>query len=326
MSVVKKTVIAAICAGVLSTSCSPLVSGAEPVAARRKRPALTAGLSICYSPYTNGLSPALNSPLTLEHLRGQLDLAAPYVDTIRLFGVTGELQKIYKPAKEEYKLRVIAGCWLDASFNEVQIYAELDALAHMANDGLADVAAVGSENIYRGDNTADEMAGYINYVRSKITDRSIPVGTSDTAWAFTENPRLVEACDVILCTIYPYFSGVAVEDAARSLAETYAAVSAAAKGRQVIISETGWPTQGSPEGPAIPSMSNAKLYFEDVYAWSRQEDVEVVFFSQIDEAWKLEGVNADIGGHWGHFTADGTLKEAYRAVYSRISETAETNG
>jgi len=71
---------------------------------QQKHPKDTTKLSICYSPYTNGLSPETNSAVPIEQMRWQLNLIYPYVDTIRLFGVSGELEKIYKPAKEEYKM------------------------------------------------------------------------------------------------------------------------------------------------------------------------------------------------------------------------------
>ncbi len=295
----------------------PIISIPEPVA--EKHPADTPKLSLCYSPYIDGLSPEVNSAVPLELMRWQLDLIHPYADTIRLFGVSGELEKIYQPAKEDYQLRVIAGSWMDSRYSERQIYAELDKLIELANEGYVDVAVVGSETIHRSDFSAAELNEYITYVRERITNKSIPVGTSDTAEVFLNNPDLVENCEVILVTIYPFFSNVTAENAAQYLTTTYDQVVEAAGGRPVIISESGWPTTGSPEGVAAPSEENAALLFEETYAWSRENNVEIVFFSEIDEAWKVEGTNADVGGHWGHFTSDGVLKDAYRRIYQSIS-------
>ncbi|MCL1792501.1 MAG: S-layer homology domain-containing protein [Oscillospiraceae bacterium] len=285
----------------------------------QKKPSETDKLSICYSPYTNGLSPETNSFVPMEQMRWQLNLIYPYADTIRLFGVSGELEKIFKPAKEEYKMRVIAGCWIDSRYSEQQIYAELDKLIELANAGYVDIAAVGSETIHRGDFSADELIIYMQYVRERLNDENIPVGTSDTSAAFLKNPKLARASDVILCTIYPFFSNVTADSALKNLEETYERVKAVSGGRQVIISESGWPTEGSPEGLAIPGIGGAKKFFEETYKWSREKDVEVIFFSEIDEAWKVEGQNGDIGGHWGHFTSAGMLKDAYLPVYKSIS-------
>lgn len=191
-------------------------------------------------------------------------------------------------------------------------------LIDLANSGLIDVAVVGSEILFRGDFSPSVLIGFIEYARAGITDPNIPVTTSDTAMAWIENPALVEAVDIILVTIYPFFSNVPIEYAAAALAATYADVVAVADGRQVIISETGWPTAGSPEGVAVPSPENAARFFAEVNEWAVAEGVEVIFFSAFDEAWKREGVNLDIGMHWGHFYADGTMKEAFAYVYSQL--------
>jgi len=304
-------------------AAGPLLKAAsspERTFAQQKHPKDTAKLSLCYSPYTNGLSPETNSVVPIEQMRWQLNLIYPYCDTIRLFGVSGELEKIYKPAKEEYNMRIIAGCWIDSAYSDAQIYSELDKLIELANNGYVDVAAVGSETIYRGDFSVEELNGYIDYVRAGIKNKSIPVGTSDTSAAFINHPDLVSNCDIILVTIYPFFANVKIDDASENLIETYNAVVRAAQGRQVIISESGWPTEGSPEGAAVPSMENAEKLFQETYKFSRKNDVEIVYFSEIDEYWKVEGSNADIGGHWGHFTSNGMLKDAYLPVYKSISE------
>jgi len=49
---------------------------------QQKHPADTLKLSICYSPYTNGLSPETNSVVPMEQMRWQLNLICPYADTI----------------------------------------------------------------------------------------------------------------------------------------------------------------------------------------------------------------------------------------------------
>lgn len=294
--------------------------------AMQKQPKETPRLSLCFSPYSNGLNPNTNSPVPMEHMEWLFNLIHPYADTVRLFGTSGELEKAYKLAKEIYGFRVIGGCWIDARYTEKQIYAELDGLIKLAGDGYIDIAVVGSETGYRNDFSTDRLVQYINYVKNGIRDKSIPVTTSDTAAAFLENQKLVDACDVILMTCYPFFDDTPIDKAPQRLFDTYARVKAKAGSKQVIISETGWPDAGSPEGLSAPGMTNCQKYFETVYNWSRQENVEVVFFEQVDELWKnTEGSCGDVGRHWGHFYASGILKEAYQPVYNSISSRPVTD-
>jgi len=292
----------------------------------QKKPKDTPKLSVCWSPYTNGMNPNTNSPVPTEHMEWLFNLIDPYADTVRLFGTSGELEKSYRFAKETYGFRVIGGCWIDARYTEKQIYTELDGLIKLADEGYVDIAVVGSETRYRNDFSADQLIKYINYVKNRIQDKSIPVTTSDTAAAFLEDQKLVDACDVILMTCYPFFDNTPIDKAPQKLFDTYEKVKAKAGDKRVIISETGWPDTGSPEGLSVPGMENCRKYFETVYNWSRQENVEVVFFEQVDELWKnTEGSKGDIGQHWGHFYANGILKQAYQQVYNSISSKPVTD-
>jgi GPH family glycoside/pentoside/hexuronide:cation symporter len=197
-------------------------------------------------------------------MKNHLDILSPYAHTLRLFGVSGELEKIYKPMKNEYGYRIIGGCWFDRNYSRNQIIDELNTLIKLVNDGYIDIAVVGSELLFRGDIDAKALINYIEYVKNGIHDKSIPVTTSDTALTWINNSELVDICDIILVTIYPFFSKVPIENAAEALQATYAEVKVVADDKQVIISETGWPTAGSPEGAAVPSPENAARYFKEV--------------------------------------------------------------
>ena len=52
----------------------------------------------------------------------------------------------------------------------------------------------------------------------------------------------------------------------------------AAAGKPVIITETGWPSQGEPLGAAVPGYSNALKYFIDAISWSKEEDIPMFYF------------------------------------------------
>ena len=72
----------------------------------------------------------------------------------------------------------------------------------------------------------------------------------------------------------------------------------AAKGKRVIISETGWPSAGQNVLEAQPTPENAMKYFIDVQQWAEAEAVELFYFSSFDESWKVFQEGA-VGGQWG---------------------------
>ena len=274
-------------------------------------------IALNYSPYTDGQNPNLGSRIPLRQMERQLRLLSAHVDTLRTFGTSGELLKFY-PLAHNMGYRVYAGAWIDHYMGDAQIESEIELLARVAQRGWCAAVVVGSECLHRGDLSALELARYLSYARAQLADESVPVTTSDTAAALLANPEVVAQCDLVMATYYPFFEGVSIEQAADAVAAMHGRLQAAYPDKEIIISETGWPTAGSPEGDAVPSEANAARYFAEVNAWAEAEGVEVVFFSAFDEDWKVEGVKADIGGHWGHRTADGLLKPGYQRVYPQV--------
>ena len=57
----------------------------------------------------------------------------------------------------------------------------------------------------------------------------------------------------------------------------------AAKGKKVIISETGWPSKGKNVGEAFPTEENAMKFFINIQKWSAEKGVELFYFSSFDE-------------------------------------------
>jgi exo-beta-1,3-glucanase (GH17 family) len=75
----------------------------------------------------------------------------------------------------------------------------------------------------------------------------------------------------------------------------------------VIISETGWPSQGTSFGAATPSEENFIKYFINTQKWSAEDNIPVFYFSSFDESWKV-GAEGDVGAYWGLWDKDEKLK------------------
>ena len=78
-------------------------------------------------------------------------------------------------------------------------------------------------------------------------------------------------------------------------------------GKKVIITETGWPSQGPSLEGALPSYENALRYFINAQNWSKQDDIELFYFSSFDESWKVDA-EGDVGAYWGLWDKDENLK------------------
>ena len=90
--------------------------------------------------------------------------------------------------------------------------------------------------------------------------------------------------------------------------EMYRHAVSAAQGKKVIISETGWPNQGTlTRGNAVPSFENAIRYFINAYQWAEDEGIDIFYFSAFDETWKIAD-EGDVGAYWGLWDKDGRMK------------------
>ena len=87
----------------------------------------------------------------------------------------------------------------------------------------------------------------------------------------------------------------------------YTIAKKAAKGKQVIITETGWPSKGDKTNDAVPSYDNAMKYFVKTNNWANQEGVEMFYFSSFDESWKVHN-EGDVGQRWGIWDKNEHLK------------------
>lgn len=256
------------------------------------------GLS--FSPYTEGQGPGVH--IGEAQIRERLAFIEPCVRWIRTFSCTDGHELIPAIAREK-ELHTLVGVWLDDDKEHNE--QELENAIRIAREGCVDILGVGNEVLLRGDLTEDELLDYIRRAREAVP--GIEVGYVDAYFEFAAHPRITESCDVVLANCYPFWEGCPAEHALLYMKEMYRTAVAAADGRRVIVSETGWPNIGSPEGAAAPSFENAIKYFIDTCQWAETDDVEVFYFSSFDESWKV-GAEGDVGAYWGLWDEDGQPK------------------
>ncbi len=266
------------------------------------RKALKNGMhGIGFSPYEEGQKPG--DQISEEQIHRRMQIIKPYTKWIRSFSCTDGNEAIPRIARE-YGIKTMVGAWLgdDPDINK----REVENLIKLAHEGYVDIAAVGNEVMYRGDLTEDELLDFIAQVKEAIPN-NIPVGYVDAYYEFTDHPRITEACDVILANCYPYWEGCDQDYSLLYMKDMYNRVIRAANGKKVIISETGWPSQGTNLYGAYPSQENAIKYFINTQKWSQEEAIEIFYFSSFDESWKV-GAEGDVGAYWGLWDKDEKLK------------------
>lgn len=262
---------------------------------------LEAGIhGIAFSAYEDGQEPG--DQLTESQIRRRMEILKNHTSWIRSFSCTDGNQLIPVIAKE-YGLKTLVGAWL--SDDEELNQKEMTNLIDLAKNGFVDIAAVGNEVLYRKEMTEDELIETISLVKKAIPN--IPVSYVDAYYEFENRPRITELCDVLLANCYPFWEGCHSDYAIMYMQDMFRRTVKAGNGKRVIISECGWPNKGQSFHGAHPSYENAMKYFINTQNWSREEDVEIFYFSSFDEAWKT-GDEGDVGAYWGLYDKNEQLK------------------
>jgi glucan 1,3-beta-glucosidase len=276
-------------------------TGARNVLAADFRATLQQGVhGLCFSPYLEGQQPG--SQLSEEQIRQRLRIIQPHVGWVRSFSCTDGHEQTPRLA-HELGMKTLVGAWLgtDAAINE----REIQGVINVARAGHADIVAVGNEVMLRQDMSEDALLGFIQRVKDALP--GVPVGYVDAYYLFEKHPRITAACDVVMSNCYPFWEGCPREQALAYMQTMVARTRAAAPGKRVLISETGWPDQGSAFEGSVPSREGAMQYFVDTCRWATEAGVEIFYFSAFDEAWKV-GAEGDVGAYWGLWNKNGELK------------------
>ena len=255
---------------------------------------------LCFSPYEEGQKPG--DHISEAQIRRRMEIIKPYTKWIRCFSCTDGNEAIPRIA-HEYGIKTLVGAWLgdNPKINE----QEIANLITLAKEGYVDIAAVGNEVMYRGDLTEDELLEFIYQVKEALPN--IPVGYVDAYYEFADRPSITEACDVILANCYPFWEGCDMDYSLLYMKDMYHRALSAGNGKKVIITETGWPSEGTSLEGAFPSYENYIKYFINSQKWSEEEDIEMFYFSSFDESWKV-GSEGDVGAYWGLWDKSEKLK------------------
>lgn len=246
---------------------------------------------LCFSPYHEGQEPG--SRISEEQIRSRIEKIKPYTKWIRTFSCTDGNELIPAIARE-YGLKTLVGAWLGKS--ERINNEELDNAIKIANKGNADILAIGNEVMYRGDLSEEQLIDFIERVKTNVSN--VPVSYVDAYYEFENRPRVTEICDVILANCYPFWEGCNIEYSLLYMKDMYNRTVKAAKGKKVIIAETGWPNIGEDFYGAEPSFHNAIRYFINSQIWSKEDGIDIFYFSSFDESWKISD-EGEVGAFWG---------------------------
>ncbi|VUC34575.1 unnamed protein product [Clonostachys rosea] len=211
---------------------------------------------------------------------------------IRIYGTDcDQVSKTYKAAKNT-KTKLMLGVW---DINDVE--NEVSKIIQGVEGGWDKIKAVsvGNEVVNKGEASPQKVIGAVKKARSLLRGAGFkgPVVTVDTFNAIEQNPELCEASDFCAINAHAFFdSTTSASYAGKWLKDTVQRVKLALpKPMNVVVTETGWPMDGSPNGLAIPSLANQKLAIESIKKAFSDNPGDVVLFSAFNDLWKTKSMD-----------------------------------
>ena len=164
-----------------------------------------------------------------------------------------------------------------------------------------DTIAIGNERVNSGSSKPSDLKSAINTARAWLNNNasqySGSVVTVDTVGAFLGNPELCGISDYIAVNAHPFWEGdVKPSDSGDWLKKQISQLKSVCHlSKNILITETGWPTEGETLKEAVPSVINQVLALESI---SRALKDQVIMFTTYNDYWKSPGPNG-VEQHWG---------------------------
>lgn len=182
------------------------------------------------------------------------------------------------PAAIKTGTKLLVGVWTeDDSHFDAEKQALMQAVQQHGKDWILAVS-VGSEDLYRQEASPDVMAQKIYDVRGLLGsigagDKRVGHVDTWTAWVDPANQAVINAVDWLGNDAYAYWEGASIDNGAANGAYWAAMnqVRAVSQGKDVWLTETGWPVTGPPVGNAVPSVGALQTFWWQVACTSVKE-------------------------------------------------------
>jgi exo-beta-1,3-glucanase (GH17 family) len=275
--------------------------------------------SVSYAPFEKDQSPldiGLKG-LTISDRRIEEDLAilSRRFACIRTYSVAGlEAVPVFA---EKYGLKVLLGAWVGG--DPVLTQKELTKVVELARRHPSSVRGivVGNEALLRREVTGPQLVEYIRQVKSALPD--IPVTYADVWEFWLKHPEVAPATDFVMIHILPYWEDdpASIDQSMAHVRKIREELSRKIPGKEIVIGETGWPSEGRMREGALPSRENQARFMRGFVAMAEQEHWQYNLIEAFDQPWKRAREGA-VGGYWGLYDTDRIDKSVFSGPISNF--------
>ncbi len=254
-------------------------------------------LCVSYAPFRDDQTPLdFSTHVSAEQIEKDLAQLAKITDCVRTYSIENGLDQV-PAAAAKVGLKVMQGVWLSSNRlkNLYQIATAVSLTKQFPN--VITSLVVGNEVLLRGEMTASDLAANIRSVKAQVR---VPVTYADVWEFWLKNREIYDAVDFITLHILPYWEDfpIRAKFAAIHVDGIRQRMAVAFPGKEILIGETGWPSEGRMREGALPSRTNQARVVSEILTLAKRENFRVNLIEAYDQPWKrqLEGT---VGGYWG---------------------------
>ncbi|HEY0851318.1 MAG TPA: beta-(1-6) glucans synthase [Bradyrhizobium sp.] len=256
---------------------------------------------VSYAPFRNGQTPLVDTTqISTEQIAEDLAQLAKVTECVRTYSIENGLDQVPGLAAK-VGLKVIQGIWLGS--NRFRNLAQISTAIQLVKRHPDTITAlvVGNEVLLRGEMTTADLVANIRSVKAQV---QIPITYADVWEFWLKNREIYDAVDFITIHILPYWEDFPIKAkfAASHVDSIRKRMAVAFPGKEILIGETGWPSQGRMREGALPSRTSQARVVSEILDIAKREGFRVNLIEAYDQPWKrqLEGT---VGGFWGLFDA-----------------------
>ena len=264
-------------------------------------------------------------PPPLSQMEAEVDFIANtnFANTIRLYTIDDQQDSLIDYAIQQDGLDVIPSVSVPSWSSGMSVTPELDKLVStleaLPTSDFSNIPfiVIGNEEISNrqlGGWSEGNIESWIEYVKNKLSmvlpasvmadlkfttsetyaGQYINLGSdshyiSSNSSSYTAtNMGLNADINVIFANINPYFDGVSVSDAPNYVEQIYKTLQNLYPGKEIVISETGWPSSGDLHDTQATSYTqftaaNEQIYWQNFLKIAEQQDISFGAFEAFNE-------------------------------------------
>jgi exo-beta-1,3-glucanase (GH17 family) len=161
-----------------------------------------------------------------------------------------------------------------------------------SNWHMIDTVSIGNELVNNGLAAVDEVVTALGTARSILNRAGFSgrIVTVDVFDQIVAHPELCDASDYCAANCHAFFDNQITADRAGDyVSKVWSWIAQQNPGKEVTITESGWPRAGSANGAAIPSRANQQVAIASLRSAFANNPSSIFLFDSYDAEWKQPG-------------------------------------